>query len=435
MDLITCFKKENLKISDCEEHDNPQFLILLFYFFPSLTLSGILLNLLSLFIFTFSNNMNTKFLRYLKWYLVNSVTVGLNTFIFTLLVSITDGRGKVTDKHVQFFVSNYDVLFYILYIFTPIWTISYTYGNFLDIIISYERILMYLPRIIFMRNMKVYTFLLIILFLSILVNTSNIFSLSIYSSTLTFNSTKSSVEVYFLENSRFNYQNLFNVFFYFNSFLRDIVTFIVELGITVFLVITIVKFYDKKKKVLSGDDQNSDPIIFRKTDMNNSKITLYICVVCSLYHIAIFVNVSLRFFNANSYFLYTFVSIEYMLQLRHSLNFFVFIKLNKKFKRNFLRLLPESLKFKQKSRSNRVAPITSQRFQANNQTNRPTVEIFTISQLESSPYHYINNQRRKRYQGDKPNSNDSNEPVEIELFDRRNKKIIDITNTIEMTYL
>ena len=342
MEIITC---NEIQIDNCKIDDIYQLPSLIYYILLSVPLIGSLLNLLSLFIFIFSNNMNTKFLRYLKYYLINSLCITVNYLLVILAAIIVlgsqtkNGHKLDLDHHL---ISNYNFVFYSRYIFLPVWTISYTFGSLLDIMISYERILMYLPKMKFLRNMNIYVYLLIMFIISCLINLPANLSREIKAMTLNLNGTLN-ITVYKTGPRNFFYKDIFTGALYASTFLRDILTLIVELVISVFLVITIVKFYNKKKRVLNEDDVNSDPIIFRKTDMNNSKITLFICFFSSFNHIGVFLLLISLFFLESAYnTLYSIFGISFL--LRHCLNFFILIKLNKKFKRNLIRLTPESLK-------------------------------------------------------------------------------------------
>ena len=314
------------------------------YCIISFSLLGLITNTLSLFIFTFSNNMNTRFLRYLKWYVVNSLVVTFNCFLLGVVPLSLKGINYNNN-----FNSNYSIMFFYVFICIPTFLVSYTFGSLLDIIIAYERILMYLPKVKFMRNIKIHLFLFVFFVLSCLINTPTIFSFDVASLSLNFDRT---VKVYYFNRRSFNYNDLYTVCLYVSTFLRDILTFVIELVITTFLVITIVKFYNKKRMVLNTEDANSDPIVFHKTDMNNSKLTLFICFFSSINHILIFVSLTIFYYCSRTVFIVFLCFCLLINLIKHSLNFLILLKLNKKFKRNFVSLLPNAVKSKKKSKSN-----------------------------------------------------------------------------------
>ncbi len=130
---------------------------------------GVILNVLSLYIFVFSNNMNNKFLNYLKWYLGNSILVCLNYFIqYTMFLSWNRVM-TLMPMEKRTWTNEYFILFYI-FVYMPVWSITYTFGSLLDIIIAYERILLYMPTFHFMRNVKIHTYVIVFFVISFLIN-------------------------------------------------------------------------------------------------------------------------------------------------------------------------------------------------------------------------------------------------------------------------
>ena len=306
---------------------------------------------------------------YLKclYYLANGCIAIFNQLIlYILFVSVNKTIfGNIHKAYSDYqlnFMSSYEFLWYYNYLFMPIWTICYTNSSLLDIVIAYERILMYLPNVKFMRNKKIYLTLLIILVLSCLINLPVNLSRGSESTTLNFNISldktlsKLTTKVYFGERRALT-NTILNVFVFISAFIRDIITIFIELSITVFLLYTIVKFYNRRRRVLNPD-QNSDPIIFRKTDMNNSKFTFYICLVSSFNHIITFSSLIVYvLFNSNVYLVIITIS-GVIFWLKHSLNFFILFKLNKKFKRNCISLIPNWLKIKRNKKN--IKKVTSE---------------------------------------------------------------------------
>jgi len=200
---INCSGKQAI---DCNDTGGPLTPEYFYHFCLAMSVIGLSLNLLSLFIFVFSNNMNTRFLRYLKFYLVNSLMITVNhCALFALFASI---QGHVHKIYSFNLMPDYSYMFYYNYVFLPIWIVSYTYGNLLDILIAYERILMYLPHLQFMRNVKIYSALVAILLISCLINLPFNFSRGIERITFVWNSNET-LALYFLDNRIFYYNDLF----------------------------------------------------------------------------------------------------------------------------------------------------------------------------------------------------------------------------------
>lgn len=155
-----------------------------------ISLLGTLLNLLSLFILVFSNNMDTKFLRYLKFSLANSTVITINSLLVNMFMMTWNESPLGSDHklHNYNMVSSYSYTFYYSYIYLPIWTLSYTYSSLMDMIIAYERILMYKPHIKFMRNWSIYSHLIIFLVISGLINLPANLSRDVKTTKMIFNS-------------------------------------------------------------------------------------------------------------------------------------------------------------------------------------------------------------------------------------------------------
>lgn len=319
-------------------------------------LLGTLLNLLSLFIFTFSHNMDTKFLRYLKYYVLNSVIVTLNYLVLATLFAVTISDDKIyrLDFSTQL-VNSYDYAYWFTFVFMTVWTVSYSFGSLIEMIIAYERILMYKPKMQFMRNVNIHVTLAAIFIIACLINLPANLSRDVHTTMLTFNKIKPAnltIKVYTLGGKRTfsSHNDLFTMCLYVSTFLRDSLTLVIDLAITLSLIITIVKFYNGKQKlkrqIKAQRKVNSDPIVFRKTDMNNSKVALLICFVSSLGHLGTFLSLLVLFFLESKSHQLVISITGFFYLCRNCLNFFLFLKYNMKFKRNFIRLLPDCLKAK-----------------------------------------------------------------------------------------
>ena len=319
---------------------------------------GFVLNMLSLFIFVFSNNMNTKFLNYFKWYLVNSILVTLNLFITMLLhfllnenpfdkIFLFNKLINIKPTVIYTFTSEFYILSYI-FVFLPVWSITYTFGSLLDIIIAYERILLYLPRFKFMRNVKIHIYLIVIFLISFLVNLPPNVSRYFFKFTLNFSRPiNTTFDVYYFARRDFGkYNDYFTGFLYASTFFRDICTLVIELIICVCLLITVLNFYNRKRKLKKKrlekpskeSEQDISDSTIRKTEINNSKIIFLICIISSFNHIGTFlILISLYFYDQIYNPLITTFGLVFL--LKHSANFFLFMKLNKKFKNNFMTLM------------------------------------------------------------------------------------------------
>lgn len=310
-------------------------------------LTGSLLNGLCLYIFFCnSRSMNTKFLIYYRFSLAISFFVTLNYLLFFLAAAFVVGRDPDQRFEKNYFIRSYDFMAYCVYAFIPITSSAYTFGSLLDIVIIYERILLYVPTIKFLRNIKVYFHLIVILVITLIVNLVPNLSRTVSTDCLSFNHTLN-ISVYLPGKRYFYYNSIFNASLYTSRFLRDILVLAVELLATIILVISIVRFSNAKSRAQSTNEEStsSNKILYlRNINMNISKITLCVCGLSTITHISIFVLL-IALADSIVIDLILFI-IGYLLLIRHCLNFFILYKLNKKFKRNFITLIPEWLKMR-----------------------------------------------------------------------------------------
>ena len=285
---------------------------------------------------------------------------------------------------------------------------SYTNGNLLDIAIAYERILIYLPKMKFMRNIKIYINLIAILAISFVLKLPSLLTRNIGTSTLNFSSDISFKVAYL---SAVSYGKAFNVFLYISIFLRDILTVIIEIIASVVLIITIVRFYKKKERISATREDymaenvvDSEIIIFKKAALNNSKITLYMCIFSFFNQIIVFITLfsAIIFSEIVTFSLIYIFALLFL--LRQSLNFFIFLKLNRKFKRNFIILLPNCLKAKFKGKNKKADKsnqtinkiISNKAYKCSEKIDAYDKKIFHI-QVGANQNEYIKESSRKVY--------------------------------------
>ena len=103
------------------------------YFIPIVCVSvvGVFLNSLCVFIFKFSKNMEAKFLILLRHYSFNSLLFNLNDIMVQFLSFRLPGSTYFWSKKVNYFATNYSSVFFVTYIYQNIWAILYTYAGIL----------------------------------------------------------------------------------------------------------------------------------------------------------------------------------------------------------------------------------------------------------------------------------------------------------------
>jgi hypothetical protein len=331
-------------VKECAAPGLITFPLLLYCLQVAMPLAGTILNSISLFIFAnYSRSMSTKFLTYLRYSVLNSLIVtGHHLAFFTLTLLLVENIDSVGSNSYTSSL-NYNLNFIYLYVWLPLWTVTYTFGSLLDILILYERILLYLPKIQFLRKVNLHAYLAVILALSILINVPANLSRDLKEIPLTLNGTVNISVYQFSKRSFCEYDDLFTIVLYASTFLRDILTLAIELVLTVFLVVTIWRFNRKKRRLLemnvvSNGDSNSS----EKIDLNQSKIIILICLLSSFNHIVTFLILVVTYFidpSMHTNMVMSIVSGNTFLA-RSSLDFFILLWFNSKFRENFFRLVP-----------------------------------------------------------------------------------------------
>ena len=310
---------------------------------------GVILNSLCVFIFKFSKNMEEKFLILLRHYSFNSLLFNFNVFMVQLVALCLPAFAFNWNETGIYFIDNYSFVLYYTYIYQNIWAILYTYAGILDIFIVYERILLYKPSVNFMRKQTARNISFYVFIFSIIINIPVIYSRQTKEYLLLLDDKE--ITVYRHGTRDLNENIIILVVTYLANFFRDITTCIIEITINIYLILAMFDYYRNKQSVLNRAN-NTDQItanniiVFRKSDINNSRIAMFICFCSSLSHILVFsILIIFIFADFKVYIIYAYC-IGLFFVIRHSLNFLIFLKLNKKFRRNFLVLVPNWMKIK-----------------------------------------------------------------------------------------
>ena len=116
--------------SRCEINNTQNFLLnhLFYLLIISVSFLGVIFNSMSAFILTFSQNSNSKFLRFLKYYSYNSLAISFIDFLFcsSHLYSV---RSVYKFNQKIHFVYESSVIYYIVY--TNTWALLYTFSGIL----------------------------------------------------------------------------------------------------------------------------------------------------------------------------------------------------------------------------------------------------------------------------------------------------------------
>ena len=328
---------------------------------------GIILNSISVFIFAFSKNTSTKFLQFLKFYSFNSLGISTLDFLFVSTYLWSDHTAYKYNESVYYEKKEY-LIIYIIYI--NCWSFLYTFSGILDIFIVYERIQIYLSHLKFLRKMSAGTISFVVLFYSLIINIPLDISSTTFQKNISIDTTEP-ITLYSYALREFYYNEFFLLFLFLSNFIRDIISFIVEIILNIILIVTMTRFYKTRMTI---SIQNLSTFAFKRTDVNNSKIAFLMNFVSALFHIITFSFMILLNLSTDAYF---FVSkiFAVIFSLRHALNIFLFLKLNKKFRRNFYVLIPKCL-LKLKNKRRTVRPSSSIQYKSCEHVNLESITTY-----------------------------------------------------------
>jgi len=214
-----------------------------------------LLNFSSFFIF-FMNNFKSKFEQYLKIYSFISMFLNLSYLVEILVLGLVNKNGW------------FHYVFYILMYFLI--GIVYTFKAVFEFFLVYERIQLFNPRLKFCADFSVLTISLFILVFSILINTLGIMRYTLKIDVLR------------------GVNRIIKIF-------EKFVILIIEIFANVVLVVTMKKFYLKKKYLQnpgrrfallersSSAKRNKRPISQKKFKLNNVKISFLLSFILTIY--------------------------------------------------------------------------------------------------------------------------------------------------------
>ena len=296
--------------------------IYLFFVCP-LSLIGIILNLLSLFVLYKMNEKKYFIFKILKVYCINSVLICIIAF-FTFYVG--------SPRYIGFRL-DYIARTYYCVIINYIGITFYLVGNVLDIIISIERSSIFLPRLNKIQKLEPFSAFFALIIICHIVNVPSLFW-------------------YYVKNDKQMLEELVHSYltstfygrcgrwFLFGNFpsyisnilIRDVLTLFLEVVFTLSTLYYFIKF-QTKKAILLNYDQNDVIVKTKKEESRMSSMSLYLTTTSILSHTAVLLtSVSLLIYE--SAFATTFLILIAIIAIsfKHSSNFFIFYFFNKKFK-------------------------------------------------------------------------------------------------------
>ena len=281
-----------------------------------LSLSGFILNSIAFYIFLLRISIgSSKFLRLLRVYTCNCVLINLNDIILMILTLTATGT-VYSYKTVQH-SSSFIFIFFYIFIYKTIWSLTFTFSSLLDLAIVYERILLYLPSLKFLRKTSVSNISFGILVCAIAINLPIFLSRNLEQYEFKFNENLTAT-VYIDTFKEYKYQGIFLVAYYTSLILRDLIQLVLDICFNIALMIMVFNHY-KMKSSLSKNNQRTS--VSNKTLLNNTLIAFIICLFSDIIPLLpSSLNLSRNFYFKTSLFTGS------LSGLKHSLNFFFLLK-------------------------------------------------------------------------------------------------------------
>ena len=118
---------------------------------------------------------------------------------------------------------------------------------------------------------------------------------------------------------------------------RDVISFVIEITINIILMLIMISYYKKRLTI-----NISNPIFLerKRTDIKIALLMNFISVLFRLMFFSVIIILVLYF---PFYLRITLKVLILLFSLRHSLNFFLFLRFNKKFRRDFYMLIPDCI--------------------------------------------------------------------------------------------
>ena len=291
-----------------------------------LSATGFILNSIASYILTFSLKTDSKFLKFVKIYTFNCMLINLNDTVITILT--LTATGTTYNRGLDKFFTSEAYIIYFNYFGRNLWSLTYTFSSILDLQIVYERILLYLPSLRFLRLRSVSSISFGMLAYTILLNIPLILTRDYEQHEFNFNG-NTTVYVYFGKFKEYTYQEVFLSVFYVTIFLRDIVQLALDILFNTTLIIVVIRYY-RKRTLLSKELQVSN--VANKINLNKTKIAFIICLLSTILQLTTALPILLSSLNLSRFFYVRLTQVVGLLgSLKHASNFFFLLKLNEKF--------------------------------------------------------------------------------------------------------
>lgn len=189
----------------------------------------------------------------------------------------------------------------------------------------------------FLKNTSAYWISFCILIISVIVSLPIQISWDLYK-TNNSNQTLKTSYFYYYDQTDYSRTPVLASILYLSYIIREPFTIIMEAIFNIVLIIYIRNYY-KRRQLLNENTPTENQIFFSKSDRNNTIIVLTIGIMNIIINVLIFTRNMLKQ-NRMDMELSVFLSIYFWNSMKHGLNFFLLLKLNKKFYSNCRVLIP-----------------------------------------------------------------------------------------------
>lgn len=238
-------------------------------------------------------------------------------------------------------INNLGFEFFIFTVYQPIHSICFTFGGFLDILIIFERLQLFIKRPKLFAKLSAQMWSLIGLILSMIFIGPLLLSKWPIKTLARVGNSSEVIELYKTEFNDFDANFFYIVAYYFSLFCRDVAPLTFEISLNLFLYIQLKNYLKKKAKLLAKNRNINQAIIknFRKCDENNTRLAIILCFLSAITHILSIMDfISIQWLDY-VYSLFTTSTFDLVVALKHTINIFIFYKFNKVFKLYFRKTL------------------------------------------------------------------------------------------------
>ena len=307
------------------------------YFLTPLSLIGAMLNLLSFIVFSQKDFSSINLCSYLKILTLNSLVVSLLQSTVPLFTSYRFFE----------FTNTAQMIDYYSYLYFPFISVTYTFGNIIDIIINLERILQLKKKTDYFEKLNTKIVCLFLFVVCIVLNIPLFLTYTPANKQLP-TGPKSFFTIYYNSFTQFSSSLAGKITAYLLYALRNIIIYFIEIVVNVVLISSLKSFLKKKltltgtlnKSSLKGasNEQNKLKNDNKHADHKATVMVLIICMLSTLEHSFYIAYTFYNLFRFDFISNTLFVVSNFLITFKHFFNIFLFCIFNKVFRKNFRNL-------------------------------------------------------------------------------------------------